>query len=200
MTPKFKMTLPQVVFIRLLLILPLFLLLSTFSVKAQKIDSLFLDAAINKLQNAKAYTLKIADLMPDDKYVFMPTPEEMKFGEQLLHISSNLGWLSSSYLSTSINPVTSADMEMKKKGEIILVLNKAYDFALDVLRHFALSQLSDTVSFFAGHKTKLQIINLLMDHQTHHRGQLLVYLRLNKITPPGLYWVVIILSISWSKV
>ncbi|WP_374662973.1 DinB family protein [Parasegetibacter sp. NRK P23] len=32
--------------------------------------------------------------------------------------------------------------------------------------------------------SKLQIINLLSDHQTHHRGQLLVYLRLCGLTPP----------------
>ncbi len=63
-------------------------------------------------------------------------------------------------------------------------LSKTYDFALDVLQHFDLARLSDTVSFFAGPMNKLQIINLLNDHQTHHRAQMLVYLRLNGIKPP----------------
>jgi uncharacterized damage-inducible protein DinB len=31
---------------------------------------------------------------------------------------------------------------------------------------------------------KLQILNLLNDHQTHHRAQLIVYLRINGIKPP----------------
>jgi uncharacterized damage-inducible protein DinB len=31
---------------------------------------------------------------------------------------------------------------------------------------------------------KLQIINLINDHQTHHRAQLLVYLRLKGVKPP----------------
>lgn len=36
----------------------------------------------------------------------------------------------------------------------------------------------------AGRMSKLQFINLLNDHQTHHRGQMMVYLRLNGIQPP----------------
>lgn len=31
---------------------------------------------------------------------------------------------------------------------------------------------------------KIQFLNLIQDHQTHHRAQLLVYLRLNNLTPP----------------
>ena len=46
---------------------------------AQKIDSLFLDAAITKLQNSKEYTLKVAKVMPEEKYSFKPVPDEMSF-------------------------------------------------------------------------------------------------------------------------
>ncbi len=31
---------------------------------------------------------------------------------------------------------------------------------------------------------KIQFLNLIEDHQTHHRAELLVYLRLNNIKPP----------------
>lgn len=159
-------------------------LLFSFSARAQRIDSLFLDAAIQKLENAKEYTLKMADLMPEDKYAFRATPVEMSFGEQLLHISSNMGWLCSSYLSSGENPVTKADAKLTQKKDIIAVLNRTYDFAINVLQHFDAAHLSDTVSFFAGPMNKLQIINLLSDHQAHHQGQIIVYLRLNGIKPP----------------
>jgi uncharacterized damage-inducible protein DinB len=95
-----------------------------------------------------------------------------------------MGWLGSSYLSRSKNPSTEAYKNLRKKEEIIMVLNKTFDFALDVLKHFDGAHLSDTVTFFAGRMNKLQIINLLNDHQTHHRAQMLVYLRLNGIKPP----------------
>lgn len=122
--------------------------------------------------------------MPEEKYAYKPTAGEMSFGEQLLHLSSNMGWLTSSYLAAGINPVTKEDMNLKKKKEIIAVLNKAYDYAIGILQQFDVTHLRDSVSFFAGPMNKLQIINLLNDHQTHHRGQILVYLRLNEIKPP----------------
>ena len=165
----------------------LFLLLFLFithAVTAQKTDSLFLDAAITKLQNSKEYTLKVANLMPEEKYGFKPVPDEMSFGEQLLHISANLSWLTSSYITNVKATVTKAAKQVQKKEEIIQLLKKTYDFAISALKLFEASHLTDTVSFFAGPKTKLQIINLISDHQTHHRGQMIVYLRLNGIKPP----------------
>lgn len=169
---------------RLFLICLLATILFYVPVPAQTTDSLFLDAAIKKIRHAKEYTLKVATLMPEGKYAYRPTAGEMSFGEQLLHLSSNMGWLSSSYLSAGKNPVTKEDMNLRKKEEIITVLNKAYDYAINILLQFDVAYLTDSVSFFAGPMNKLQIINLLNDHQTHHRGQILVYLRLNEIKPP----------------
>ncbi|RYY32777.1 MAG: hypothetical protein EOP46_18130 [Sphingobacteriaceae bacterium] len=71
-----------------------------------------------------------------------------------------------------------------KKEEIIQVIKNTYAFAIGALKSFEVTHLADTVSFFAGPKTKLQIINLISDHQTHHRAQMIVYLRLNSIKPP----------------
>ena len=162
----------------------IFLFASSLFVGAQNNDSLFIASALTKLKNSKEYTLKVADLMPEHQYGFRPTKEEMSFGEQILHICSNLGWLSSSYLSTGNNPVTKEDSKLKSKDSIRQVVVQTYDYAIAVLARFSAANLSDTVKFFAGPMSKLQIINLLSDHQTHHRGQLLVYLRLCGLTPP----------------
>ena len=158
--------------------------LAMSDVKAQPFETAFLNANISKLKNAKAYTLQVANLMPDTKYAYQPSKEEMEFGKQLLHLSQNLCWLSSSYLSANKNPLTEADGKLTEKKDIISVVTKAYDFAISALQIFDTKTLTDTVKFFAGTMNKLQIINLLQDHQTHHRAQLLVYLRLNGIKPP----------------
>ena len=161
------------------------LLLSVINMAtAQKIDSLFLDAAIRKLQNSKDYTLKVADGMPNEKYGFKPVLDEMSFGEQLLHVAANLNWLTSSYITSNKSPVTKTAIPIQKKEEIIQVLKKTYEYAIGALKSFEPQHLADTVSFFAGPKTKLQMINLISDHQTHHRAQMIVYLRLNGIKPP----------------
>lgn len=162
----------------------LFVLILDLTGNAQRIDSLFVSAAISKLKHSKEYTMKVAELMPEANYAFKPAPTEMSFGEQLIHLCSNMGWLCSSYLSKSADPVTESDLKLVKKQEILHTVSKTYDFALNVLQHFDLMKLADTVSFFAGPMSKLQIVNLLNDHQTHHRAQMLVYLRLNGIKPP----------------
>ena len=162
----------------------IFLFSSSLFEDAQKNDSLFIASVLTKFKNSKEYTLKVADLMPEHRYSFRPTKEEISFGEQLLHICSNLGWLSSSYLSTGNNPVTKEDSKLQSKDSIRQVVVRTYDYAIAVLTQFSANNLSDTVKFFAGPMSKLQIINLLSDHQTHHRGQLLVYLRLCGLTPP----------------
>jgi uncharacterized damage-inducible protein DinB len=160
------------------------LIIISFPLRAQNIDSLFLKASIIKLEHAKKYTSKVAELMPGEKYNFKPTPDEMTFGEQLLHLSANMKWLCTSYLSSSEIPILKTSKQCQNKECIITELNETYDYAIYVLRHFNPLQLSDTVTFFAGPMNKIQIINLLNDHQTHHRAQLLVYLRLNGIKPP----------------
>ncbi len=169
-------------YLRNLLILP-FLIVQVV-VAAQSTDTLFLQAAAQKLQHAREYTLKVATLMPEENYGFKPSAEEMDFGQQLLHLASNLGWLSSAYLSKGSNPVSKEDSKLKGKKEIIAVLDKAYDYALQAMQQVAPKDLAEKVKFFAGPMNTLQIINLLNDHQTHHRAQMLVYLRLKGIQPP----------------
>jgi uncharacterized damage-inducible protein DinB len=168
--------------------IPVFLTLAifglTFKIKAQSTDILFMEAAKKKLLNAKAYTLKVAELMPAEFYQFRPSEQEMHFAEQLLHLSANLGWLSSAYLTGGQNPVQKSDMTTFLKDSVIRVLNSTYDYALHALEYLPTNQLKEPVTFFAGPMNKLQIINLINDHQTHHRGQLLVYLRLKNIKPP----------------
>ena len=160
------------------------LFLCGMSTSAQSTDNLFLKAAITKLRDAKEYTLKVAQLMPADKYSYKPVPTEMSFAEQLLHLAENLDWLSTSYLGNAKPILTKEDKALKKKEDILSLLEKTYDSSLNILEHFDAAHLADTVSFFAGPKTKLQIINLVNDHQTHHRAQMIVYLRLNGIKPP----------------
>lgn len=156
----------------------------TSTLRAQSVDKVYIQAAQAKLKNAKEYTLKVASLMPEELYSFKPAPDEMSFGKQLIHISENMGWLTSSYLKNERNPVSKVDLKLTQKDSIIALVTRTYEYALQALEGFTPNQLSDTVSFFAGPMYKLQIINLLNDHQTHHRAQLIVYLRLQGIKPP----------------
>ena len=139
-------------------------------------------AFLLKWDNSKNYLLEMAELMPYEMYDFKPTERQMSFQEQLLHIRSNMVWLSEKYFmsegekSDKINP--------NSKEEVIQHLTASFNKVSKLIKTISLEDLTTKVDFFAGPKSKLQILNLLQDHVTHHRGQLIVYLNLNTIEPP----------------
>ncbi|MEO6637979.1 MAG: DinB family protein [Ginsengibacter sp.] len=135
-----------------------------------------------KWANAKVYALKMAELMPEEYYDFKPVPEEMSFKQQLLHIADNMEWLSSSYLF--IPKKNKIDTSIKDKAAVIKIFSEAYDMGMKAHQNILEKQLDEVVPFFAGPMSRRQILILMHDHQTHHLGQLIVYLRLKGIKPP----------------
>jgi uncharacterized damage-inducible protein DinB len=164
-----------------ILILIVFLT-AVFTVKALPADSLQVQLA-RKWVNSKAYALTLAALMPEGGYDFKASPEEMTFREQLLHIAENINWLSSSYLFVDA-PAKSTSGGKLTKEEVLKQLGEAYDRGLAAHLKISVVQLDEKVKFFAGPMTRRQILILMHDHQTHHLGQLIVYLRLKGIKPP----------------
>ncbi len=163
----------------------LFLLITfafTVNSNAQSEDSLLHQLA-KKWENAKVYTSKVAELMPEKDYNFRPVADEMTFGEQLLHIAQNMNWLSATYLFANKQNSKSDTAHLSKQA-IMSIISAAYDSALAVHYRLTAKQLNERVPFFAGPMTRRQILILMHDHQTHHVGQLIVYLRLKGIKPP----------------
>jgi uncharacterized damage-inducible protein DinB len=149
---------------------------------AQSQDSFLKDYKV-KWQNATSYTLEFARSMPEDYYSFSATPEEMTFGQQLKHIAGNMIWLSSSYLNGAkdhVDPGAGGD----SKKEIIAMLEKSFAYAENTIDHLTEKSLSEEVDFIAGKMSRRRILFLMSDHVTHHRGQLVVYLRLKHVDPP----------------
>lgn len=163
-------------------ILVLFVLLLPFSnINAQQ--TTVKDAFLEKWENSKNYLIEIAEAMPEELYDFKPTERQMSFKEQLLHIKGNMEWLSNSYFTEIKYEKGKPNLDMSK-AETILELEKGFDNVIQIIEKTPDEDLIETVDFFAGPKSKLQILNLMQDHVTHHRGQLIVYLNLNEINPP----------------
>ncbi len=140
-------------------------------------------AFLEKWDNSKSYLLEMAEAMPDSLYDYQPTKRQMTFKEQLIHIKSNMDWLVGSYFSDVAYDRSKAAIPTTKT-ETIALLTASFDAVSEAIKNTPPERLQETVDFFAGPKSKLQILNLLQDHVSHHRGQLIVYLNLNEITPP----------------
>lgn len=167
----------------LLILIVFFVVLTQIQAQSEKV----IESHFQKMTNARAYTLDVAKFMPDSLYSFKPVEGEMSFRDQLIHISQNLYWLSSTYLAEKPNPFleTKEQLLLLDKKAVMELVHKAYDYAILCISKLDSNTLSKELKFFAGNKSKYQFLNLIEDHQTHHRAQLIVYLRLNGIKPPG---------------
>jgi uncharacterized damage-inducible protein DinB len=165
--------------------LSILLLSYSFTGIAQS-NQLLINSHLEKFKNAKSYTLSMAEKLDEQKYDFKPVKEEMSFKEQLVHIGENIYWLSSTYIKEEPNPlkgkkVNSSDMN---KEQVMQFVKDAYEYGLKVMIELDEKTLSNEFNWNAGKLNKYQFLNLIQDHQTHHIGQLIVYLRLNNIEPP----------------
>lgn len=140
-----------------------------------------ISAFLIKWENSKNYLLEMANEMPEVWYGYKPTEREMSFKEQLLHIKQNMDWLGSTYMKAEKQEEKT---EFKRKKEVIEALRHSFDVVGEAIKQLDPEMLKEEVDFFAGPKTRLQILNLLQDHVTHHRGQLIVYMNLNHMEPP----------------
>jgi uncharacterized damage-inducible protein DinB len=160
--------------------------LLSIEVKAQN-NQVLLEAYFQKLNNAKSYALEILNSINDDKLNFKPVKEEMTFKEQIFHIAENIYWLSSTYLKEENKlpiDLKNQTREVDKK-ELSIFLNEAYNYGLEAIKDLDESTLLKEFKWRGGKLNKIQFLNLIQDHQSHHIGQLIVYLRLNNIEPPS---------------
>jgi uncharacterized damage-inducible protein DinB len=145
--------------------------------------------ALNDWERAKAYTKEYLDAMPEKGMSFKPTPEVRSFSEQMLHLAQTNFLLGA--LSTGEKPLY-ADQNMEKMNELKTkeALTKkvieSYDFVITGIKNMEPAKLSNKVTLerFNITTSQLEWLNKSFEHQTHHRGQCTVYLRLMGITPP----------------
>ena len=162
-------------------------LLLAGSLLTQAQSGSYLQEVTARLENSKKSTLQMAQAMPENQYGYKPATDEMSFRAQLLHISQNVSWLTSTHLTTQASPFSDSSLKDtgQSKAAIEQLIAQAFDYAIESVRAFDAAGLEEKVSFFAGPLSKRQIMNLLNDHQSHHRGQLIVYLRMNGVKPPA---------------
>jgi uncharacterized damage-inducible protein DinB len=74
--------------------------------------------------------------------------------------------------------------EYKNKEALTKVVMDSYDFVIAALGELKESQFKDKIKFFDFELTKEQAYKKVFEHQTHHRGQATIYLRLKGVKPP----------------
>jgi len=138
-------------------------------------------------QRAKTYTKAYLDAMPADGYTFKPTPEIRSFAQQMLHLAND-NYAFASYASGKKTPAADTALEQTvqpTKEATTLAVMDSYDYMISTLQEMPSDQMAGMLKRKNGTEiSRANIFGKGFEHQTHHRGQTTIYLRLKGVTPP----------------
>lgn len=138
-------------------------------------------------ERAKAYTKEYLDAMPAEGYALKPTPEMRSFAQQMLHLTDgNYGFTTA---ATGVaSPVGMGESEKatdQSKENVTKLVMAGYDFVISSIKTMTPAQLTEATKLFGRFEmSKGVALEKCFEHQTHHRGQTTVYIRLAGGTPP----------------
>jgi uncharacterized damage-inducible protein DinB len=147
------------------------------------------EVMIASWKRAKAYTKEYLDAATEDVYEFKPTPEMRSFAEQMHHLAVDNYKITNAAVAGVTVPTNFKDLEkeipLMTKLEITKAVMESYDFVIATIKNLDEAKLGNTVKMFNRWETTVEDgLNKAFEHQTHHRGQTTVYLRLKGIKPP----------------
>jgi uncharacterized damage-inducible protein DinB len=137
----------------------------------------------------RKWTLDYIDAMPENAMAFKPTPEIRSFAEQMLHLAY-WNYALAEAVGGKVNPhgKTQDTLEkrddVKTKAALRKVVEESYENLMAAVSGLDESKMLEQVPIFNTKRTRLTLLASALDHQSHHRGQTTIYLRLKGITPP----------------
>ena len=132
----------------------------------------------------------LANSMPEDKFGYKPTPAQQTFGERVLHVAQvNLMLLQALGAKT---PMPVIDVNAISKAASMDALQRVGGYGVAVIKELGeqglLARIDSPglVGWFMGPQVSRQrVLYFLMTHSQDTYGQLVVYARMNGITPPA---------------
>ena len=137
---------------------------------------------------AKNYTKEYLDAMPEEGLSFKPTPDIRSFAEQMLHLA-NANFAFASTATGAANPQQGKNLEKmdeyKTKAGLTKIVMESYDFVINSVKGMDVKKMDEPVKLFGRFDaTRGSALDKAFEHQTHHRGQTTIYLRLKNVKPP----------------
>jgi uncharacterized damage-inducible protein DinB len=144
---------------------------------------------VHDWQISKQFTIDVAQAMPAEFYSFKPNPEEMTFGEQMIHIAGANVFRFQQI--TGIKPPFEFDPSKPPaadKENTLKLLDQSFEYVIDVLPRITNDQLKRVwhIPSWKGRNDpdgRAMIMNMFV-HTAHHRAQCEVYMRAKGIKPP----------------
>ena len=153
-------------------------------------------------QRAKTYTLEYLNMMPADKYSFRPVDSIRSFAQQMLHLAFGNVFLNMVATGKKIEWVPGEKSNWhdgekidwpdgnlensataQGKDSVIFYVSKSYDIALQYINGLDPGKYGEMTGMRNVTDTRYAWLLKAFEHQTHHRGQTTIYIRLVGIKP-----------------
>ena len=136
---------------------------------------------------AKTYTIEYLNAMPKERYSYKPVDSISSFAGQMIHLAVVDLFLM--YMATDQKPpdftwYDFSNAGAKTKDSVIYYVSASYDYCINAVKAFDISKWSEKKEVSKQVKTKFELMTEAFEHQTHHRGQTTIYIRLQGIKPP----------------
>ena len=142
---------------------------------------------IKDWERAKAYTIDYLNTMPADKYLFRATDSIRSFAQQMLHLAqSNVNTIA--HVAGEPNIIGDRVLEDSKtaqtKDSVMYYVVASYDLMIHGLQKINMTSMNEKIKFYMWEETRYALLLKAFEHQTHHRGQTTIYIRLLGLHPP----------------
>ena len=142
---------------------------------------------VKEWERAKVYTLEYLDVMPKDKYGFKAQDSIRSFSQQMLHLAQDIV-IMVSYGTGKERIWQGQNLETRTSAQsadsVKYFVTSGYDYGIEAIKNIDASKLEEKVKVRNTDETRFAWLLKAFEHQTHHRGQTTIYIRLLGIKPP----------------
>ena len=172
-----------------LLLLSTLIFITSSQLKAQALTAADIRTQmVKEWERAKAYTIEYLNTMPADKYSFKAVDSIRSFAQQMLHLAGANFFLMMNATDQKLPFTGNPDMEnspgAQKKDSVMFYVTASYDYCINAVKNTDLNKWGEKKKLFGFEETRYALMIKTFEHQTHHRGQTTIYIRLQGIRPP----------------
>jgi len=135
-------------------------------------------------------TARLLKTLPKDQYDFRPDPEGRSLGELAWHLAEIEAIMTTIAITRNFSGPMPAGLERPRTlDEMGVGYERIHREAVDRVRSIAPDDLDRTFPFFGGQRLSVRNVlwTPLLHHLIHHRGQLMMMIRMAHAVPSRIY-------------
>lgn len=151
------------------------------------------DGFIMELEQEAVTTQRVLERIPEDKLSWKPHPKSMSLGQLALHVAQVPETVSQLLMADIDEPPKFEQAEATSRAQLLSAHTDSVAQGKAALSKWDDAQMMANWSMSVGGKTMMSVPRvgvvrgIMFNHLYHHRGQLLVYLRLLDQSVPSVY-------------